>query len=128
MALIKHSFVAVSLAIAASSVAEIVEVGYAPQTMVVAQQYSVNKANYMRGDALEAHIHVRAGEDSSENGNSEDIRGSLEERDMEDLELSSSEIRDNAATSPSHFTLTAGSGSSVLTLLLAAGSVWAAAF
>ncbi|KAJ1657422.1 hypothetical protein GGF38_004406, partial [Coemansia sp. RSA 25] len=123
MTSIKYSFVAVSLAVAASSVAEVVEVGYAPQTMVAAQQYSVNKANYMRGDALEAHIHVRAGEDGSDSGNSEDIKGSEEEGDMRDLELSSSEIRDNAATSPSHFTLTSGRGSSVLTLLLAAGSV-----
>ncbi|KAJ2336007.1 hypothetical protein GGI00_001067 [Coemansia sp. RSA 2681] len=118
MTSIKYSFVAVSLAVAASSVAEVVEVGYAPQTIVAAQQYSVNKANYMRGGALEANGHVRA----------EDIRGSEEEGDMRDLELSSSEIRDNAAISPSHFTLTTGSGSSVLTILLAAGSVWAAAF
>ncbi|KAJ2451627.1 hypothetical protein GGF42_004213 [Coemansia sp. RSA 2424] len=118
MTSIKYSFVAVSLAIAASSVAEVVEVGYAPQTMVAAQQYSVNKANYMLGGALEAHVRAQSdGEEHSEG-----------EEGMRDLELSSSEIKDNAATSLSHFTLAAGSGSSVLTILLAAGSVWAAAF
>ncbi|KAJ2755969.1 hypothetical protein GGI19_001209 [Coemansia pectinata] len=119
MSLVKYTFFIVSLTFARNSVAEMAEVGYAPQTLVAAQQYMINRPNLARDGGMHGHGHVyeRAGQDNSDGGESEDG----ESANFRDFELSSSEIKDNSAASPC-------GGYSVLTALLAAGSVWAAVF
>ncbi|KAJ2901084.1 hypothetical protein IWW38_000049 [Coemansia aciculifera] len=120
MTQVKYSLIAVFLAVAASSVAEIAEVGYAPQTLVAAQQYAANRDTYMRNDAVFAHGHERAGRAGQESDVNESDEFGDESAHGRDLELSSSRIKDNAATSPLQLT-------PVFTALLAAGSVWVAA-
>ncbi|KAJ2864384.1 hypothetical protein GGH94_002942 [Coemansia aciculifera] len=114
MSLVKYTFLIVSLTFARNSVAEMAEVGYAPQTLVAAQQYMINRPNLARDGGMHGHgyVYERAGQDNSDDGESANFR---------DFELSSSEIKDNSAASPC-------GGYSVLTALLAAGSVWAAVF
>ncbi|KAJ1916285.1 hypothetical protein GGI13_003435 [Coemansia sp. RSA 455] len=118
MSLIKYTFIVVSLTLAHNSVAEMTEVGYAPQTLVAAQQYMINRPTFARGDGIHGYGHDngRAGQDAS-NG----IDGEPESAESRDIEASSSETMDNSAAPPC-------GGSLVLTVLLAAGSVWAAAF
>ncbi|KAJ2431438.1 hypothetical protein GGF41_000549 [Coemansia sp. RSA 2531] len=119
MSLIKYTFFVVSLALAHNSVAEMAEVGYAPQTLVAAQQYMINKPDLNRGDSKHGHGHdnERAGQDAG-NG----IGGEPESAESRDIEASSSETMDNSAASP------CGGSLVLVTALLAAGSVWTAAF
>ncbi|KAJ2065461.1 hypothetical protein GGI17_000274 [Coemansia sp. S146] len=114
MSLFKYTFLVVSLALVHNAIAGMAEVGYAPQTLVAAQQYMINRPNFAQGDDVHGHDHghERAGGDPE----------SAEFRDSDvSSEISLSEIKDNSAASP------CGSYSA-LTALLAAGSVWAAAF
>ncbi|KAJ2877256.1 hypothetical protein GGH93_000140 [Coemansia aciculifera] len=115
MSLFKYTFLVVSLAFVHNAVAEMAEVGYAPQTLVAAQQYMINRPNFAQGDGVHGHDHghEHAGEEPE----------SAEFRDFEisSSEISSSEIKDNSAASPC-------GGYSTLTALLAAGSVWATVF
>ncbi|KAJ1817571.1 hypothetical protein IWW57_002703 [Coemansia sp. S610] len=116
----KYTFLVAALALAHTSVANMAEVGYAPQTLVAAQQYMVNRPNPARMDEIYGHGHGhgngRAGlepeGDESEGGHFRDLEES-------DSESSSSEVKDNSATN---------SGYSALTALFAAGSMWAAVF
>ncbi|KAJ1923202.1 hypothetical protein H4S04_003138 [Coemansia sp. S16] len=118
----KYTILVVSLILAHNSAAEMAEVGYAPQTLVAAQQYMINRPYLARGDGMHGHGHVyeRAGSDvegdeGSDGGNDD---GSQVFRDFE---ISSSEIKDNSAASLC-------GGYSALTALLAAGSVWTTIF
>ncbi|KAJ2877257.1 hypothetical protein GGH93_000141 [Coemansia aciculifera] len=139
-----YAILVASLTFARNSVAKMAEVGYAPQTLVAAQQYMVFRPTFAHGDGMHGHGHVyeRAGEPASneegnEEGNGGQGNGGKDESDeggngggrggddpesdeFRDLLISSSEFEDNSAS-------TCG-GSLVLTALLAAGSVWAAVF
>ncbi|KAJ2065460.1 hypothetical protein GGI17_000273 [Coemansia sp. S146] len=142
MSLIKYAILVASLTFARNSVAEMAEVGYAPQKPIAAQQYMVFRPTYVQGDGIYGHGHVyeRAGNpegdeesdkgqgDGSQGNNCQgsdggvcvDIPPEIESQEFRDFLISSSEFEDNSAS-------TCG-GSLVLTALLAAGSVWAAVF
>ncbi|KAJ2239428.1 hypothetical protein GGI13_008022 [Coemansia sp. RSA 455] len=147
MSLVKYTFLVVSLTLVHSSVAEMAEVGYAPQKLVAAQQYMVFRPTFARGDDIHGygHVYERAGEDpeSDEGGHGGHGHGGQGDKDegdenkggnvhgggkvedesleLRDFEIPSSEFEDNSATSPY-------GGSLVLTALLAAGSAWTAIF
>ncbi|KAJ2253171.1 hypothetical protein GGI13_002851 [Coemansia sp. RSA 455] len=114
----KYTILVVSLTLAHNSAAEMAEVGYAPQTLVAAQQYMINRPNLARGDGMHGHGHVYERDDSDVESDEGSDDGN---RRFRDFEISSSEIKDNSAISPC-------GGYSALTVLLAAGSVWTAIF
>ncbi|KAJ2491910.1 hypothetical protein IWW37_001882 [Coemansia sp. RSA 2050] len=118
MSLVKHIFLVVALALAHTSVANMAEVGYAPQTLVAAQQYMINRPNTAHMDEVYGHGHDRGNERAGldQSGSGEADGGNL--GDLEESS-SSSETKDNSATH---------SGYSALTALFAAGSMWAAVF
>ncbi|KAJ2840879.1 hypothetical protein FBU31_000020 [Coemansia sp. 'formosensis'] len=111
MTQVTYTFLVGFLALAHNSVAEMAEVGYAPQTMIAVQQYMVNKPDVARGNGVHGYVH----------GDNRAVQEHSEDRDLRDSEKSSSEVKDNSAASPRTDSL-------VLTAILAAGSVWAAAF
>ncbi|KAJ2805565.1 hypothetical protein H4S07_003986 [Coemansia furcata] len=120
MTQVTYTFLVGFLALAHNSVAEMAEVGYAPQTMIAVQQYMVNRPDVARGNGVHGHVHGdnRAVQEHSENS---EVSEDRDLRDLIDSEKSSSEVKDNSAASPR-------TNSLVLTAILAAGSVWAAAF
>ncbi|KAJ2037049.1 hypothetical protein IW146_001207 [Coemansia sp. RSA 922] len=151
MSLVKYTFLVVSLALAHNSVAEMAEVGYARKTSVVAQQYMAFRPTFARGDDIHGYGQGNGSQDHGGQGNGGQDHGGQGNRDesdedkwgngrgdvetdveadfetedetlvLRDFLIASSEFEDNSATSPY-------GGSLVLTALLAAGSVWAAAF
>ncbi|KAJ2000647.1 hypothetical protein GGI04_004066 [Coemansia thaxteri] len=104
------------------------EVGYAPQTLIAAQQYLVNRPNYDTGYAQRLVGHPRAADvsdgepgDGESGGDDGSEFGRIEEVGSHSSSYNSSDA------SPARSILAAGS-QVLAAVLLAAGSVWAAAF